>query len=470
MKKQGQGIKKPAAIISAVIMLLSVLSFNVGVYASGETIYKTPEGNIYFEKATGTVTWADKTITSLTIPKKIDGVKVTAIGEWAFCNRDNLVSVTIPDTVSSISKGVFFRSKGLKEIVIPDSVTSMDEQTFYECTSLTKVTLPKKLKIIPAAAFYGCSALKEITIPSSVKSIGRRAFYGCSNLLSITFKGNKKKLSLKDVFDPWYYVGGDFSASYKTGKYYKNLMKVNLTNNVRNNIINIAKSQFGYHEGKSNKDLAGNSKSRANYTEYGYYYGTNPELWCGDFAEWCLEMGGIPRSLLEDGYSKKFSWDKTVYAGKGGKKTLKKGDICRVTHDEGGHMFIVESVSQKGNKVYIKFRDGGHGNAVYADTYVLNAKTGKGTGEYSRWKMQYMVTPNYNKLVFRTLKFNANGGKVKTTSRKIAEGAMYSVLPTPTKSGRKFAGWFTKKTGGVQIKPYMPFGKKGDQTLYAHWK
>ena len=176
-------------------------------------------------------------------------------------------------------------------------------------------------------------------------------------------------------------------------------------------------------------------------------------------------MGGIPTSIL---YENKYAYSKTKYAGKGGSVTLHKGDIVRVTHDEGGHMFLVESVKKKGNTVTLVFRDGGHNDGVYHDTYKFKAKTGKGIGYYSDWKMQFVVTPDYSKLKFHKINFDANGGKVSQKSKYLSEGALYSVLPTPKKSGKKFAGWFTES--GYQVKPYMTFGKKADQTLYARWK
>jgi uncharacterized repeat protein (TIGR02543 family) len=181
-------------------------------------------------------------------------------------------------------------------------------------------------------------------------------------------------------------------------------------------------------------------------------------------------MGGIPRSLLDDAYQNRISWEDTKYAGKGGKITIKKGDVCRVTHSSGGHMIVVVSLKKSGDTMTMEFRDGGDNDQVYHDTWKFNAKTGKGMGYYSEWKIQYFLTPDYDKLSFHTLNFDANGGSVKTKSRPISDGAVYAILPAATWSGHKFVGWFTEPEGGVQIKPYMPYGGGEDITLYAHWK
>ncbi|MBE5923850.1 MAG: hypothetical protein E7271_05195 [Lachnospiraceae bacterium] len=421
-------MKRNATFIIATFLVLFAginLPFISTCAKSNQVGYEVEGGKLWFDITTGEITWAQETVTSAVIPETIEGVTVQSIGEWAFYNHEGLTSVTLPDTVTIIKKG----------------------------------------------AFYGCSSLESITIPKGVTTIEKNAFKYCSSLVLVNYAGDKNAISMEDVFPDWMAIGGDFSESYKSGKYYKKLMKVKLTDNIRNNIINVAKSQYGYHEGSSNNNLGGNSKSDKNYTEYGYYYRDNPVLWCGDFAEWCVEVAGLPRSVLEDGYQNKTTWKKMKYAGKGGKKTLKKGDICRVTKTTGGgHMFLVEKVKKKGKYVYITFRDGGHNNQVYADTVKINAKTGKATGTYSHWKMQYVVSPDYSKLVFHTVTFDANGGTVSYSSRKIAEGAMYSVMPTPTKSGSTFVGWYTDPAAGVRVKPYMTFGKKTDQTLYARWE
>ena len=43
-------------------------------------------------------------------------------------------------------------------------------------------------------------------------------------------------------------------------------------------------------------------------------------------------------------------------------------------------------------------------------------------------------------------------------------------LPTPTRTGYRFDGWFTAKTDGTQVtSPYTPGGNVTNVTLYAHW-
>ena len=67
-----------------------------------------------------------------------------------------------------------------------------------------------------------------------------------------------------------------------------------------------------------------------------------------------------------------------------------------------------------------------------------------------------------------TLTFDANGGKVSPASRKVRYGAKYGDLPTPTRSGYTFDGWYTAKSGGSKVSGDAVMGA-GDVTVYARW-
>ena len=70
-------------------------------------------------------------------------------------------------------------------------------------------------------------------------------------------------------------------------------------------------------------------------------------------------------------------------------------------------------------------------------------------------------------LVSYTVTFNANGGDGGTT-RSVGEGAALGTLPTPTRSGYTFDGWWTAASGGTQISSSTTVTKA--VTYYAHWK
>ena len=80
------------------------------------------------------------------------------------------------------------------------------------------------------------------------------------------------------------------SASYQKSVYYARLLELE-KQDVRTNMVNIAKSQVGYMEGKSSKQLDGTSISSGNYTEYGDWYGMQ-DAWCAMFVSWCANLAG----------------------------------------------------------------------------------------------------------------------------------------------------------------------------------
>ena len=69
-----------------------------------------------------------------------------------------------------------------------------------------------------------------------------------------------------------------------------------------------------------------------------------------------------------------------------------------------------------------------------------------------------------------TITFDANGGEVDPSSKEVTYGETYGELPTPTRTGYEFLGWFTDKENGERITDTSKVTVTSDQTLYAHWK
>lgn len=66
-----------------------------------------------------------------------------------------------------------------------------------------------------------------------------------------------------------------------------------------------------------------------------------------------------------------------------------------------------------------------------------------------------------------TVTFNANGGTCYTTTRTVQQGQALGSLPTATRTGYTFRGWYTSPSGGSRITESSPF--YGNTTLYAQW-
>lgn len=58
-------------------------------------------------------------------------------------------------------------------------VTSIGDHAFFYCDDLISVTMPNSIVNIGVQSFEGCEKLSAIKIPSSLKKIGRGAFQYC---------------------------------------------------------------------------------------------------------------------------------------------------------------------------------------------------------------------------------------------------------------------------------------------------
>lgn len=151
-----------------------------------------------------------KSLTSITIPASIK-----QIPKGAFYGCDNLVSITVADgnpfydsrdncnavmetatntliagckttvvpaTTARIGEAAFYGCKNLVSINLPNGLTSIGRWAFLDCAGLATVTLPTSMTAIETGVFENCTNLALIEIPSSIVSIGENAFHNCNNL------------------------------------------------------------------------------------------------------------------------------------------------------------------------------------------------------------------------------------------------------------------------------------------------
>lgn len=95
------------------------------------------------------------------------------------------------------------------------------------------------------------------------------------------------------------------------------------------------------------------------------------------------------------------------------------------------------------------------GSRIYENTKMT--KTGNHT-LYAHWSPRKY-----------TVSFNANEGTVATKDKSITYNSSYGTLPTPTRTGYAFLGWYTQKTGGNKIDKSSKVMTANSHTLYAHW-
>ena len=137
-------------------ILLGAVAFAVTAIVCALTAGAEKAGD-YQISATGvdtaTITSYSGSATNLTIPSKLNGMKITQIDLNAFGESKKLTKVTIPDTVTTIGDLAFNNCTSLKEVTIPASVTEIGFWAFADCTSLKEVTIPASVKSINYEAF-----------------------------------------------------------------------------------------------------------------------------------------------------------------------------------------------------------------------------------------------------------------------------------------------------------------------------
>ncbi|MGN0443255.1 MAG: leucine-rich repeat domain-containing protein, partial [Acutalibacteraceae bacterium] len=218
--KKHQFLKRFLACVMVVIMTLTAapLSGFVGIElgARASATGEITQGDFTYEvndDGTATITDVDEDISGdILIPSTLGGYTVTVIGDDAFKDCDELTSVTIPNSIVTISKCAFYRCHGLEIVTISDSVTTIGDYAFHDTAlyyneenwengvlyigkylitagywnSLGDCVIREGTKLIADWAFGWCKDFTSVTIPDSVTTIGKNAFYSCDSLESVT--------------------------------------------------------------------------------------------------------------------------------------------------------------------------------------------------------------------------------------------------------------------------------------------
>lgn len=255
---------------------------------------------------------------------------------------------------------------------------------------------------------------------------------------------------------PNYRVTSAFAGS----RYYRQLTGLELTGNYRADLINIALTQVGYHEGEAARDRDGmNMTSGGNWTEYGYYCECDGFAWCAMFVSWCARQAQIPESLITDSrvarayaFNLPFEYKEDY--------TPAAGDIIFFAEkdEEWSHVGIVFGVNDTG--VYTV--EGNSRDMVRVKFYEFDDEYIKGYGTYESEPCSEDMIQRGN--IYK-LQFDLNGGDGKRRDQYITEGAalgIYANAPDEVadddelieepenndwcwKDGYDFCGWYVQR-------------------------
>lgn len=413
---------------------------------------------------------------------------ITSVGCYSFMKCKNLESVQLPNSLKVIGSYAFNECESLKEIKIPDSVERIYQCAFADCkklksvqlsknltelydgafefTGLTKIVIPDGVKSIGYSTFCFCEDLKEVTLPNSLQSIFGSAFLYCTSLTAVTFP------------DSLEYIGG---------KAFNNCKKLK-TVKFGNRLQEIANEAFEFCESLNNIVLPNSMKTIAERAFFGcsalmsVKFGDNiTEIGEDAFVGCSMNELILPKNLEELGegaFRDLFFCERVVvykslqklgeYAfGELGTDAVHGGSFNGVYYPG-----TVDKVDfyYEGTKAQWKKLSGdanifGYYDCSGSDPEVLYYHANHcirfhyGTTNYQDQSQSHKIT--FNK--------NAKNATLKTTSKQVKTNSKYGTLPTPTRSGYYFLGWYTKASGGSKVTASKVFKLTKNQTLYAHW-
>lgn len=179
-------------------------SDNVAV--SGDFEYVVENGYV---KITGCLDYGK----SIIIPAEINGLQVKVLGSESFYQHKEMVSVQLPDGLTTIEGAPFYRCYSLKKIYIPATVNEICDEAFFRCSSLTEISVDSKNEYY--VSVDGVLYNKDMTvlvgypegreaenfvIPDSVKSVEGAFGYHCKYLRKITMSSNLTNLPSYNMF------------------------------------------------------------------------------------------------------------------------------------------------------------------------------------------------------------------------------------------------------------------------------
>lgn len=200
---------------AAVTDIGEVFKGNTSIKSFNELKYFTKLNVIHLDAF-----WGCTDLVSVHIPDN-----VSSIGSSVFRDCSSLTSINIPSSVASIGNNAFASCSSLTSVIIPDKVTRIEDCTFRYCKNLANITIPEGLTHIGWCAFEECLGLKTIKLPESMETISEYAFWYCN--LTEVIVGMKTPIIIpsETTFpsrnDATLYVPVGCKALYEAADYWK---------------------------------------------------------------------------------------------------------------------------------------------------------------------------------------------------------------------------------------------------------
>lgn len=224
-------MKKVISLLLCVVMVLTFIPFSK-IESSALTFEDFTYEIVSESKKTAQITKYSGTATEIVIPDTMDGYSIVSIGEKAFYFNKTLVTITIPEGITSVDKYAFSLCENLEIINLPKSLTIVEDWAFSYNHNLRKIHFYDNVKSFGSCVFRECFNLTEISVsdnndyltsennvlfnkdkskllcyptgktdlkyivPESVTSIDNSAFAFCKNISEVIILGSVTELPL----------------------------------------------------------------------------------------------------------------------------------------------------------------------------------------------------------------------------------------------------------------------------------
>lgn len=127
--------------------------------------------------------------------RKIELGNYVTIGEKAFSYIYSLMSITIPNSITTIKNRAFYNVYSLLFVVIPNSVTTIEEYAFNNCINMAGCALPNSVTTTGEYALAACYSMLSVTIPDSIINISSNFLDGNFTLSSVIIPDSLANIS-----------------------------------------------------------------------------------------------------------------------------------------------------------------------------------------------------------------------------------------------------------------------------------
>ncbi len=108
--------------------------------------------------------------------------KLQELESSTFEGCKSLISLEIPEGITTLPKAFAQGCSSLKNVVLPKTLKTIENRALCKCESLTSLEIPEGITDLPSYFVAGCSSLKNVVLPKSLNYVGWGAFQECSSL------------------------------------------------------------------------------------------------------------------------------------------------------------------------------------------------------------------------------------------------------------------------------------------------